>query len=289
MVTRHRSPSRHRMRRNARRLRRYGIEPMAMVTDDLDLGSVAAAVITRWLWRYRSELAPVCLSITAALAAWVLHAAHPRWWPLILAVTISATPTLAFAGHRLGLAWRAERIYAAAVTAAVGAWLAAAVALGPARTAAAANPARRRAGARGAVVGASPPARQGPGRTQARRVARDRPSDRAGRVPRDVGGGGRVGMARPLRPGARPDHPGRDRQASRHRIRAWHLPRRGARLPNTGRPGQPFRAASAGHRPARRRHRLARPGRSPRSRSRSTSGRSRTPPRPACCCYAVTP
>ena len=37
-------------------LRRYGIEPMAMVTDDLDVGSVAAAVITRWLWRYRSEL-----------------------------------------------------------------------------------------------------------------------------------------------------------------------------------------------------------------------------------------
>ena len=47
MVTRHRSPSRHRMRRNARRLRRYGIEPMAIVTDDLDLGSVVAAVITR--------------------------------------------------------------------------------------------------------------------------------------------------------------------------------------------------------------------------------------------------
>ena len=131
MVTRHRGPSRHRMRRNARKLRRYGIEPMVMVTDDLDLGSVVAAVITRALWRYRSELAPLACSLTAALAGWILHRIHPNWWPIILAVTASTAPSLAIAGHRLGLAWRAERIYAATVALSAGSWLAAATALGP--------------------------------------------------------------------------------------------------------------------------------------------------------------
>jgi hypothetical protein len=121
----------YRMRRHARRMRRYGLQPMTIINPGDPLPETAAVVIFRLAWRYRSELAPLYLSLTAALVAWILHTAHQHWWPMILALTGSATPTLAVAGHRLGLPTRGERIYAAVVTAALGGWLAAATALGP--------------------------------------------------------------------------------------------------------------------------------------------------------------
>jgi hypothetical protein len=122
---------RYRMRRHARRMRRYGLQPMTIINPGDRLPETDAMVIFRLAWRYRSELAPLYVGLSAALAAWILHTAHPRWWPMILALTASATPTLAVAGGRLGLPTRGERIYAAVVTAALGGWLSAATALGP--------------------------------------------------------------------------------------------------------------------------------------------------------------
>jgi hypothetical protein len=121
----------YRMRRHARRMRRYGLQPMTIINPGDPVPETAAMVIFRLAWRYRSELAPLYICLTAALAALILHTAHPRWWPMILALTASATPTLAVAGHRLGLPTRGERLYAAMVTAALGGWLGAATALGP--------------------------------------------------------------------------------------------------------------------------------------------------------------
>lgn len=56
-MNRHRA-SRYQMRRNARRMRRYGVEPMALITEDLDFAPLVIASIARAVWRYRSELAP---------------------------------------------------------------------------------------------------------------------------------------------------------------------------------------------------------------------------------------
>ncbi len=123
--------NRYRMRRHARRMRRYGIQPMTIVNPGDPLPETTAVVVARWLWRYRSELAPVYFSLTAALAASLLHRAHPHWWPLILALTVSATLALLLGGQRIGLATVIERIYAATITAAVGGWLATAAVLGP--------------------------------------------------------------------------------------------------------------------------------------------------------------
>ena len=109
------------------------------------------------------------------------------------------------------------------------------------------------------LVGQPPAPRQGPRRAQARIVAGDRPRRRPGRIAGHVRHGGRLGLAGPLPPGARPDHPRRDREDTGHRVGSRHLPGRRPRLPDARRPGQPLRAARARHRPARRRHHLAWP------------------------------
>ena len=121
------------MRRHARRMRRYGLQPMMVISADDRLPETAAVLIFRWAWRYRSELAPLYFSVTAGLAAWVLHMAHPRWWPVLLGAAVGAAPGLAVLGHRLGLPTPGERLYAAAVTASAGCWLAAATDAGPLR------------------------------------------------------------------------------------------------------------------------------------------------------------
>ncbi len=121
----------YRMRRHARRMRRYGLQPMTIINPGDPLPETAAVVIFRMAWRYRSELAPLYLAVVALVAAWILHTSHPRWWPLVLAVSLSTVPSLLFGGRRLGLATLSERIYAASVAGSAGAWLAAATVLGP--------------------------------------------------------------------------------------------------------------------------------------------------------------
>src|SRR5580658_7964346 len=65
--------SRRRMRRHARRLRRYGLEPIAIINPGDPLPEIAAVVIGRWLWRYRSELAPLLAALATFAAGWLLH------------------------------------------------------------------------------------------------------------------------------------------------------------------------------------------------------------------------
>jgi len=95
---------RYRMRRYARRMRRYGLQPMTIVSPGDPLPEPAALYIFRCAWRYRSELAPLAVCLAAALAAALLHRAHPHWWPVILALTVPAIPTLIAGGHNLSLA-----------------------------------------------------------------------------------------------------------------------------------------------------------------------------------------
>src|SRR5262249_53012718 len=81
--------SRQRMRRHARRLRRYGLEPIAIVNPGDPLPEIAAVVIGRWLWRYRSELAPAALALATLISAWLLHRFHPGWWLLAAGTTLA--------------------------------------------------------------------------------------------------------------------------------------------------------------------------------------------------------
>jgi FtsK/SpoIIIE family len=119
------------MRRHARKMRRYGLEPMVVINSGDPLPDVAVVLMVRWMWRYRSELAPLFLATVTALTAWVLHAGHPGWWACILAAAMAAAPALVISGRRLGLPTLAERWYAALVAIGDGGWLAAATAAGP--------------------------------------------------------------------------------------------------------------------------------------------------------------
>jgi hypothetical protein len=119
------------IRRHARRMRRYGLQPMIVISGDDQLPDIAAILIFRWAWRYRSELAPVTLAAATALAAAVLHSTHPGSWWVVLTAAVLAVPALLVLGRRMGLAVLAERIYASAVVLADGGWLAAAARSGP--------------------------------------------------------------------------------------------------------------------------------------------------------------
>ena len=126
-------PTRYRLRRHAHRLRRYGIAPMAIIGPDDPLPEVAAVVIGRWLWRYRSELAPATTAMAVLLAAWMLHRWHPASWPLVECATVLTACIPLTAGRRPRLITSAERWYAGLVILAVGGWLAVATATGPMR------------------------------------------------------------------------------------------------------------------------------------------------------------
>jgi FtsK/SpoIIIE family len=119
------------MRRHAHRMRRAGLQPMIVINSDDPTPDLAAVLISRWLWRYRSELTPLYLTLTTVTAASILHATHPRSWPWILTATTLAAFGLAILGRRVGLTRPIERIYATTVTTMTGAWLVAATAIGP--------------------------------------------------------------------------------------------------------------------------------------------------------------
>jgi hypothetical protein len=119
------------MRRQARRIRRTGMQPMMMFNTGDQLPETAVVVLVRWAWRYRSELAPVFLAAGVLGAGWWLHTAHPHWSAALMILTVTTVAVLAVAGHRLGIPTRAESLYAAAVAAGAGGWLAAATIAGP--------------------------------------------------------------------------------------------------------------------------------------------------------------
>jgi len=64
----------YQMRRQARRMRRYGFQPMMFVNGADGLPEIAAVVLARWAWRYRSELAPLTVAVALTLTAWALIA-----------------------------------------------------------------------------------------------------------------------------------------------------------------------------------------------------------------------
>jgi hypothetical protein len=119
------------MRRHARQARRAGMQPMMVINSGDPFPELAIVVITRWAWRYRSELAPVVIAAGLAGAGWWAHAAYPGAAVPVLAGSMAATWLVVAFGARLGLAPLAERAYAGAVLMAGGAWLALAAAFGP--------------------------------------------------------------------------------------------------------------------------------------------------------------
>lgn len=118
------------MRRHARKMRRYGLQPMVVINSDDRLPDLAIIVIARAIWRYRSELAPLFLGLATMVGGFLLHSSRPHWWPHLLAGTIVIALCLILFGDRAGLTRRIERLYAATAAVSVGSWLATATALG---------------------------------------------------------------------------------------------------------------------------------------------------------------
>jgi S-DNA-T family DNA segregation ATPase FtsK/SpoIIIE len=107
---------------------------MMMLNSTDQLPETPTAAIARAIWRYRSELAPIAVAIVTAITAATLHHAHEGAWPWLAVATVAVTMLLA---APLKKAWSlfdrpAERFYAATVTTAIGGWLTAATAIGPA-------------------------------------------------------------------------------------------------------------------------------------------------------------
>jgi S-DNA-T family DNA segregation ATPase FtsK/SpoIIIE len=109
---------------------------MIMISSD-EFPEPAIATISHWIWRYRSELTPLAVAIATALAALILHYAHPGWWPWLALATGSAITAMAMPlPNWVRKAWDVlgrptERAYIAMVAAALGGWLTAATAIGP--------------------------------------------------------------------------------------------------------------------------------------------------------------
>jgi hypothetical protein len=120
-----------RMRRQDRQARRSGLQPMMVINNGEPFPETVGVILLRWAWRYRSELAPLGVTVGIVCASWWLHAARPHWWAVILGITAVATWVLATFGARFGLAALIERMYAATTAFAAGAWIAAATALSP--------------------------------------------------------------------------------------------------------------------------------------------------------------
>jgi S-DNA-T family DNA segregation ATPase FtsK/SpoIIIE len=102
--------------------------PLYVVTDDRRPGETLAA-FGRWLYRYRSELAPVTTAALLGATAAILHPRHSGSWPAALATTMILAAVIA--GGKRWLDRAIERLYGAAVTVGGGVWLAAGIAHGP--------------------------------------------------------------------------------------------------------------------------------------------------------------
>ncbi|MFI6540267.1 cell division protein FtsK [Nonomuraea sp. NPDC050547] len=119
------------MRRNARRMRRMGVQPIASITDDLELAPMIIATIGRAMWRYRSELTPVTMAALLLAAAMFLNAAYRTWGPTIAGTTALGAVAVLIWGQWINLSRPIERGYAAVTTAFAGGWLATSTVHGP--------------------------------------------------------------------------------------------------------------------------------------------------------------
>lgn len=128
-MSRHRT-SRYEMRRTARRMRRYGIQPVVTV-NDLEVAPLVIVGAARLIWRYRSELAPLTVAASVLLNGMILRQWFPEWWPTVLISTIGMAGALAIGGRWVNLPRSIERGYAAFTTAFAGTWLTLAAYFGP--------------------------------------------------------------------------------------------------------------------------------------------------------------
>ncbi|MEV0662177.1 hypothetical protein ACIBI3_34210 [Actinomadura luteofluorescens] len=62
------------------------MQPIVIIDRNDQLPDVAAVLLVRAMWRYRSELGPVYLVAALAVGIAVLHVAHSEWWPWLLTV-----------------------------------------------------------------------------------------------------------------------------------------------------------------------------------------------------------
>jgi hypothetical protein len=123
--------SHRRMRGQARRIRRAGMQPMMFVSSGDELPETVGVLLLRSAWRYRSELAPLYLAALILGGSWWLHVARPHWWAFIVTITAVATSVLAAFGKRMDIPSLIERFYVSTTTLAIGGWVAAATARGP--------------------------------------------------------------------------------------------------------------------------------------------------------------
>ena len=121
----------HQLRRQARQARRAGMQPMMFLNPGDQLPEIAIVIISRWVWRYRSELAPAGVALLMLVLGWYAHVALSRGWWLVLVVSGVAAWALGSFGARIGLARLTERLYVAVTVLAGGTWLALATAAGP--------------------------------------------------------------------------------------------------------------------------------------------------------------
>ena len=168
-----------RMRRQARQIRRSGMQPMMFInSDSSQFPAPVGMILARFAWRYRSELTPLGIAAMTLVAACWTHAMLAKWWALILVgSTVAAgtdrnlrpeVRTRAYRRTRLRgdgnlHGWRLARLGDSA---------------GTVHATAPASPGDRHDGSGRAMVGAPAPAREGSRRTQARGMAGRRPSNR---------------------------------------------------------------------------------------------------------------
>jgi hypothetical protein len=119
------------LRRQARQVRRYGIQPMIIMGDGDGLPATVGVLAVRALWRYRSELGPMAFAALMFLVGLALHKARPGLWPWPLATGAIVAAIATAAGEWLSLPTRAERLYAAVTALCAGGWLAIAAVAGP--------------------------------------------------------------------------------------------------------------------------------------------------------------
>jgi S-DNA-T family DNA segregation ATPase FtsK/SpoIIIE len=149
-----RDPYRRHMRGMQRAMRKNGGNPygVVIVGPGEPFGLILLSILGRWAFRHRSAFAPLWVALAAFIAAGAAHGHHARYWIPVTVITAVTTIILAFPlrvmrRHPAGrvparvLSWEwekcgidraVERGYAAAVIAATGGWLAAAIANGPA-------------------------------------------------------------------------------------------------------------------------------------------------------------
>lgn len=119
------------LRRQARQARRAGMQPMMFINPGDRLPDLIIVVISRWVWRYRSEFAPLAVACVLLALGWYAHAALSSWWWPVLVLSCAAAWALGSFGAKVGLTRLTERLYMAVTVLACGTWLAIAIAAGP--------------------------------------------------------------------------------------------------------------------------------------------------------------